>query len=60
MLCINLNLWTVEIELDAKSMLDLITKEFNNNLYHISFIMDSKTLINQISQKYDKRTFMWY
>lgn len=60
MLCINLNLWTVEIELDAKFMLDLITEEFNNNLYHISFIMDSKTLINQISQKYDKRTFMWY
>ena len=60
MLCINLNLWTVEIELDAKSMRDLITEECNNNLYHISFIMDSKTLINQISQKYDKRTFMWY
>ena len=32
MLCINLNLLVVEIELDANTVLSWVTEEFNSNL----------------------------
>ena len=32
MLCISLNLWVVEIELDANTVLGWVIEEFNSNL----------------------------
>ena len=46
-LCVNLNLLAVEIEVE----------EFNSNLYHASLIMDCRTLISQIPQVKMKHCF---
>ena len=48
MLCVNLNLLAVEIEVDARVSLGWMMEEYNYNLHHASLIMDCRTLINQI------------
>jgi len=50
LLCIILNLLAIEIEIDARVLLDWVTEEYNDNLHHASLIMDCMTLINLIPQ----------
>ena len=57
MLCVNLNLLAVEIEVDARVSLGWVMEEYNYNLHHASLIMDCRTLINQISQVKMKHYF---
>lgn len=56
-LCINLNLLAVELELDANVMLGWVSGNFNSNLDHASLIMNYRTLINQIPQVKMKHCF---
>ena len=56
-LCVNLNLLAIEIEVDVRVILEWVTEEFNSNLYHTSLIMDCKTLISWIPQVKMKHCF---
>ena len=56
-LCVNLNLLAIEIEVDARVILRWVTEEFNSNLHHTSLIMDCKTLISWIPQVKMKHYF---
>lgn len=42
MFCVSLNLLIVEIELDAKIVLDWVSEDFNSNLHHAYLIMDCR------------------
>ena len=49
-LCIFLHIMALEIEVDAKVILEWMTSEHSNNLNHSPLIMDCKALINQVPQ----------
>lgn len=57
MLCVNLNLLAVEIEVDAKVVLGWVTEEFNYILHHASLIINCRTLINRIPWVKTKHCF---
>ena len=49
-LCFSLNIVALEIEVDAKVILDWVLIEHNCNLNHTTLIMDCRALINQVLQ----------
>ena len=49
-LCISLNIVALEIEVDAKVILDWVLNEHNCNLNHTTLIMDCRAFINQVLQ----------
>ena len=50
LMCRNLNLVAMEIELDAKLVIGWIFEEYNSNLQHAALILDCRTLISHIPQ----------
>ena len=50
LMCLNLDIVAVEIELDAKVVYCWITEEYICKSHYVSLILDCWTLINQISQ----------
>lgn len=46
LMCRNLNLVAIEIELDAKVVVGWISEEYNSNLQHAAFILICRTLIS--------------
>ena len=49
-LCFSLNIVALEIEVDAKVILDWVLNEHNCNLNHTTLIMDCRAFINQVLQ----------
>ena len=45
-ICRELNLSTVEIEIDAKVVLGSVSDTYNCNLHHAALILDCRTLIS--------------
>ena len=50
LMCRNLNLVAMEIELDAKLVIGWIFEEYNSNLQRAALILDCRTLISHIPQ----------
>ena len=49
-LCISLHIVALEIEVDAKVILEWMISEHSNNLSHSPLIMNCRALINQVPQ----------